>query len=512
MTNQKPKVCVPVCVREVRDLHEAIALACAHSDLIELRFDCLEPSQLSQALEQTRALISTLDRPVIVTFRPAEQGGKRALDQASRLRFQLSEKPTGAAFSDIELDLVLALAAQDSSPHYDNWAGVICSHHDFNGVPENLDQIYEQLASTPAAVLKIAVHAADITDCLPVFQLLERAQRDGRELIAIAMGAAGVATRILGPARGSFLTYGALATERGTAPGQLTARELREVYRIDQIDRQTQVTGLIGLPVGHSVSPQLQNAALAATNSNAVYLPLEVHDVSAFMQRMVNPRTRELDWRLRGLSVTAPHKLAVMEHLDWIEPAAREIGAVNTIVVAEGSLLGYNTDALAVLQPAIEKLGPLQDARCAVIGAGGAASAALWSLRQQGAMTTLFARNEVKGRALAVQFGVHCESLAGAQWTGFDLVINATPLGTSGPLAGSTPATADQLRGARLAYDLVYNPNETRFMSEARAAGCNAIGGLAMLVLQAAEQFRLWMGSEPPIDIMREAARRALGA
>jgi shikimate dehydrogenase len=245
-------------------------------------------------------------------------------------------------------------------------------------------------------------------------------------------------------------------------------------------------------------------------NLNAVYLPLEVRDVSAFMRRMVHARTRELDWNLCGLSITAPHKSAVIEYLDWIEPAAKEIGAVNTIVVSDGALHGYNTDAIAALQPVIEKLGSLRDARCAVIGAGGAASAILWSLRNEGAKAVLFARDEVKGRALASKFGANCERLEDNAFAGFELVMNATPLGTRGPLVDGTAATSDQLRGARLVYDLVYNPSETRFMREARAAGCDAIGGLRMLVLQAAEQFRLWSGTEPPVEMMRDAANRAL--
>src|SRR5260370_28737753 len=118
------------------------------------------------------------------------------------------------------------------------------------------------MAGTEARVLKIAVQADDETDCLPVFRLLERAQREGREMIAIAMGPAGIMTRILGPSRGSFLTYGALDDESATAPGQLTARELREIYRIDRIDNQTEVVGIIGNPIGHSFSPHIHNAAL----------------------------------------------------------------------------------------------------------------------------------------------------------------------------------------------------------------------------------------------------------
>src|SRR5438552_19048551 len=120
------------------------------------------------------------------------------------------------------------------------------------------------MSATPARIIKISVQANDSMDCIPIFHLLERVQREEREMIAIAMGPAGIMTRILGPSRGSFLTYGSLDDESATAPGQLTAKELREVYRIDQIDRGTEVFGIIGNPVRHSLSPQIHNAAFAA--------------------------------------------------------------------------------------------------------------------------------------------------------------------------------------------------------------------------------------------------------
>jgi shikimate dehydrogenase len=163
-----------------------------------------------------------------------------------------------------------------------------------------------------------------------------------------------------------------------------------------------------------------------------------------------------------------------------------------------------------VLQPVIEKLGPLRDARCAIVGAGGAASAALWSLRREGARATVFARNVEKGKSLAEKFAARCENLEAARFDGFDLVINATPLGTRGQRENETPAISNQLRGARFAYDLVYNPIQTRFLREAREAGCETLGGLSMLVQQATEQFKLWTGADAPIEVMRDAAGRAL--
>ena len=265
----------------------------------------------------------------------------------------------------------------------------------------------------------------------------------------------------------------------------------------------------MGLPVGHSISPWMHNAAFEAMAINAVYLPFEVRDVKGFIKRMIHPRTRELDWNFRGLSVTAPHKSAVMDQLDWIDPAAEGIGAVNTIVVEDGGLHGYNTDARGLIKPLAQKFGELRGARCAVLGAGGAARAALWGLSQEGAELTVFARNTTKAEVLAEKFDATLGTSGEAGFDGFDVVINTTPLGTVGEFEAETPATAHQLRGARLAYDLVYNPTETLFLREAKEAGCETLGGLSMLIAQAAEQFRLWTGADAPEGVMYEAAEQA---
>ena len=187
MAQSLEKICVPICVKSARDLDSAVARACEVGDLIELRFDCLEPAELGQALAVTRPLLSKLARPFIVTYRSAEEGGKCVLDREARLKFWLFDRPREAAFYDIELDLVEGLAASDFGQHDVNWSAVICSHHDYAGVPGDLEQIYERMTRTPARVMKIAVQGDDITDCIPVFDLLERARREGRELIAIAM-------------------------------------------------------------------------------------------------------------------------------------------------------------------------------------------------------------------------------------------------------------------------------------------------------------------------------------
>ncbi len=286
----------------------------------------------------------------------------------------------------------------------------------------------------------------------------------------------------------------------------MTAKELREIYRIDQIDRDTQVLGIVGQPVSHSLSPRIHNAAFAASDINAVYIPFEVRDALQFIRRMAHPKTRELDWKLSGLSVTAPHKSTVMQDLDWIDMTSKEIGAVNTIVVQDDQLRGYNTDAAGFITPVRNVFGSLKSARCAIIGAGGAARACSWALREQGADVTILAREISKAKSLADRFGLKSRDLSGVAYGDFDVVVNATPVGTRGQLENATPATAEQLYGVRLAYDLVYNPIETRFIREARAAGCDVLSGIEMLLAQAVEQFGLWTGRAPDIEVMRRAA------
>ncbi|HST53104.1 MAG TPA: shikimate dehydrogenase, partial [Pyrinomonadaceae bacterium] len=375
--------------------------------------------------------------------------------------------------------------------------------------PADLGAIYDRMTRTRARVFKIAARANAITDCVGVVRLLERARRDGRELIAVSMGEAGLLTRVLAPSRGSFLTYGSLDAAHATAPGQITARELRELYRVPLVNARTLITGLAGSPVSHSLSPRIHNSAFRALGLDAVYIPFEVADVSDFVLRMVRPSTRELSWSLRGFSVTAPHKTSFMSHLDWIEKTAREIGAVNTVVIEGDELRGYNTDAAAALKPLDGLMNP-RGTRVAIIGAGGAARALLWSLREHGARSTVFARDVERARATARDFGAEPAQVEGASFDGFDLVVNATPLGTRGASERETPATVAQLRGARVAYDLVYNPRETRFLREASAAGCATVGGLSMLVAQAAAQLKLWTGLDAPLASMKAAVEEQM--
>ena len=508
MSTAERRVCVPICETEVRALTTAIKRAAEIGNFIEVRLDCVNERDLTPAIETLRQLLPEQIRPTIITFRPQEQGGLRALTLAERLQFW-REHGLGlpAHLFDLEFDLAEEFLRKGESV---DWSRVICSTHAFSGGVADVKDLYERVARTPAQFLKVSVMLNDAVDNLEIFKLLDRAASEGRKLIAIGMGDAGVPSRILGPSRGSWLTFGSLDCDSSTGPGQLTASELRDTYQIEKITEATDIMGLIGNPIAHSLSPQTHNAVFKSANLDAVYLPFEVDDLSSFMRRMVHPATREIDWRLRGLSVTTPHKQNVMDHLDWIDPAAKEIGAVNTVVIDGKQLKGYNTDALGFTNALKTQRRELDGTRCAVIGGGGAARAAIWALLQERAEVSVFVRDIEGAKPLAETFEVPIADLHSASFDGFDVVVNTTVLGMSGLHEQQTPANAAQLRGARLAYDLVYNPTETRFLCEAEQVGCETLGGLSMFVAQAAEQFRLWTGREAPAKVMQAAAVKAL--
>ncbi|HET6862995.1 MAG TPA: type I 3-dehydroquinate dehydratase, partial [Pyrinomonadaceae bacterium] len=315
------RICVPVCEASLSNLPAAMDHAAMVADFVELRLDCLDPTELDYFDPET---LTQTPKPVILTLRSPDQGGHNRLTETQRLEFWTRWlKHSHDAFLDIESELLPLIGTASEL----DCSRVIVSQHDFAGVPDDLVAIYQTMAASPAAIGKIAVTANDVVDCLPIFDLLDRARAGDKKLIAIAMGSAGVMTRILGPSRGGFLTYAALTEDSGTAPGQTTADDLRSVYHIDTIDTDTFICGIIGMPVMHSVSPHMHNAALVAHGLNGVYLPLEVRSVESFFRRMVRPQTREFDWNLKGLSVTAPHKSAVLKYLDEIDEKAMNIGA-----------------------------------------------------------------------------------------------------------------------------------------------------------------------------------------
>ena len=503
MTNTDNRlICTPITETTPEAFLSAILEASQLADIVELRLDYLSAENRSTVLSKLPALAADpACKDLLLTFRPREQGGHQNLSLEDRQTFWRHlplEVIAASRFVDFEFDLVESWATDSPVP----WEKVICSWHNFEGTPNDLPAQYDRMAATPAAIVKIATMANRITDCLKTFELIQYAEGK-KTIIALAMSLTGVATRILSLASGSFLTFGSLRKGAESAVGQVTVSDLKNLYRVKQLNRETEIFGIIGFPVSHSRSPVMHNTVLSSYGRNAVYLPFEVQDAGEFLRDFVTPTTRKFDWNMRGLSVTIPHKLAVIPYLDYVDSTAKAIGAVNTIVLENGNLGGFNTDIVGAMKP-LEEMVELKNARVAVLGAGGSARAICYGLSQRGAETTVFARDLVKAASLTEEFTTKLERLD-AFSGGFDVVINCTPIGMLHHSEGESPLTAESLLKTKLVYDLIYTPNKTALLLNAQAAGCKTLGGISMLIGQALEQIRLWLDLEAPFELMKEA-------
>jgi len=270
----------------------------------------------------------------------------------------------------------------------------------------------------------------------------------------------------------------------------------------------TKVTGLMGCPVAHSLSPLMQNAAFAHLGLDYCYVPFLVRpeDLAAALEAI-----RALN--ISGMNVTVPHKERVMEHLDEVASEAREIGAVNTICNDGGRLVGYNTDAAGFMRALAEEGIEVRGMQVLIIGAGGAARAVAHPLCREASFLHIYNRNRERAESLRDHLArfsgtvrvASAEDMTGSGLGDIGLVINTTPLGlkTDDPL----PLEPSFLRRGQWVCDLIYH--ETRLLREARLAGCKTMDGLGMLLWQGAYAFQLWTGAAAPVDIMRGALRRS---
>ena len=452
------------------------------ADLVELRLDTVADPDVAGALADRR-------QPVVITCRPAWEGGGFAGSEIERRRILLEACRLGAEYVDVEHRAEFAgdvLGMRDGR-------GVVLSFHDFEGVPADLEERYRAMRGAGAEVVKIAAAAGSLTESLRVAAL-----GSGEEpRVLIGMGTAGIPTRVLAGRFGSCWTYAGA----GVAPGQIDLGRMRRQFRFHEISDRTAVYGVLGAPIGHSLSPAMHNAGFRASGIDAVYLPLEADGVDDFLTfaRAVG---------LRGASVTAPFKEAVTAHVGERDAASRAVGAVNTLRWFDGDAWeGLNTDVSGLLAPLAGRMS-LPGTRATVLGAGGVARAAAFALHGEGAAVTVCARRPERAAEVA---GVAPGSVAAPmppQPGSWDLLVNTTPLGTW-PEIERSPLPDGPFDG-RLVYDLVYNPAKTRLLADAERAGCDTIGGLDMLVAQATRQSAWWTGVTPSAGLFRQAAEEDL--
>jgi 3-dehydroquinate dehydratase/shikimate dehydrogenase len=278
---------------------------------------------------------------------------------------------------------------------------------------------------------------------------------------------------------------------------------MKYLYRAHKLTRRTAVYGVIGDPIGHSLSPLLHNTGFAARNLDAVYLPFLVHQLGDFLKAVP-------EFGVRGFSVTLPHKQTILKHLNECEPLAADIGAVNTVVVRRnGSLYGCNTDYVGVLR-SLEKKLPLAGSRVLIFGAGGSARAAAFALARAGAVVGICARREKAAKELAQAAGGEVVLRRALRTEFFDAILNATPIGMH-PHDGRSPLSPRELH-CRLVMDLIYRPQRTQLLKIAAQKGIATVSGVEMFLAQGVAQWEIWTEKRAPEAAMRQAVLGALRA
>ncbi len=523
---------VPIDGDTIQVVREDIAKAIDRgADAIELRVDRMPDvphEHLAGLLEHPVG-----DVPMLLAIRSTQEGGDWTGSEPQRVEC-LAELGSPARYVDVEfatwrrsttlrdaLRLVTETtddqhAAAETSLGTDRDRVLILSKHDFAGRPTSLHgDLVEMLSAGDRNVPKLAWRARTVRDNFEAFELMRSSPRP---LIAICMGPDGMASRVLAKKFGAFATFAALELGRESAPGQVTIDVLRGTYRWDAIDVKTHVYGVLGDPVGHSLSPGVHNAAFREADVNAVYLPLRVGETyEAFKAFMVEVQARRwLDFR--GFSVTLPHKAHALRFIKdtggTLTQDAHHVGAVNTMrLEPDGSWSGANTDLPAAMETIsiglAEGRAEAEAFDAAVLGAGGVARAVVAGLSDRGASVTIYNRTPAKAKALAEQFGCRhapWEERANGRQA---LIVNCTSVGLA-PDIDASPMPAGNLGAAQFVFDTIYNPLCTRLLQQAREAGCGTMGGAEMFARQAAAQFEYWTNRRMSVRFYRQATLSAL--
>ena len=492
------KVCAAVIGTTTAELIEKASRVVKETPFLEFRLDYLDkPLQAMAKIQQF--LADNTASTVIATCRRAENGGRFRGSVTAEIEVLCKAAQAGCQMLDLELESAEALKKGELAKLRDTGAGLIVSHHDFEQTGD-LEAIRKRMEPFQPDFLKIVPTAKTLVDNVTLMRFVERVS-DQAHIVGLCMGDAGVISRVLGLRAGSEFTFAAAAAGEETAPGQIAARTLVETYRVEEVDAATKVYGVAGDPVGKSLSPIMLNTAFRRETVNAVYLALQtasVEDLVALIRQIP----------IQGVSVTMPHKQAILPHLEHMDPLSQKIGAVNTILRApDGKLYGFNTDVAGIVVP-LEKRLSLKGAKVLVLGAGGSARAAVFGLRDKGAEVWLLNRTPETAAKLAKQSGAKVIKREAVPKTSFDVILNATPVGMAGQ-NGEPLLTAADLK-TKYVFDLVYNPIDTPLIRLARQQGIPVITGVEMFVQQGARQFEIWTGKPAPEEEMLRVVVHAL--
>jgi 3-dehydroquinate dehydratase/shikimate dehydrogenase len=458
--------------------------------LIELRLDFLRHAPDFKRLLADKAC------PIIATVRRPEDGGKWVGGEDARRMLLRQCIVGGFDWVDLETDVA------DHVPRFKDVRRIV-SYHNLREVPADLEQIHEHMCKQDADVVKVAVRAQKPADNLRVLDLL---RKSAKPTVALCMGDLGTPARLLAARYGAPFTYAAFNKERGIAPGMPSFAELKKVYRYDRINADTAVYGVVGDPVGHSLSPLIHNHFFRAAGLNAVYLPFRVPrgDLGAVLEQFDH-------LPVHGYSVTIPHKEAAAALAKHPDGAVARTRAANTLLRVEDGFAAFNTDYQGILDSLRAHYGAEgpRSRAALVLGAGGVARAAAFALLAEGAAVTIAGRTFERAHKLAEEVGCKCVDWAARHQGLHDLVINCTPVGMH-PNVDETPLHHSTLKPGLTVFDTVYTPETTLLVKEAQSRGCTVITGVELFVRQAALQFQHFAGKEAPLDEMRKMVRRAL--
>jgi 3-dehydroquinate dehydratase / shikimate dehydrogenase len=492
-------ICAVVVGRTAAEMRGGLRLALHGARTIELRLDWLrgqgEIERMVGWIAANRRRLGVGSRvTLIATCRRVSAGGKFRGNVAREVEILRAAAASGCEWVDFEIESAEKIS-REKFRGLRGCARVLVSFHDFRRTPSDLRRVTKRLARVGGDAIKIAAQARGLRDASRV---LETA-RTSRRVVAVPMSDAAAAARILALRAGSELAYAPVG--EASAPGQISLEQMTSLYRADRLTRRTRVYAVIGDPIGHSLSPQLQNAGFRARRMDAVYVPVLVRDLQDFLAA-IGPLG------ISGFSVTLPHKEAILRYLDDCDPLAAEIGAVNTVVVrGGGKLFGYNTDYVGVLR-ALERRLPLVGSSVLVLGAGGSARAVAFALGRAGANIRICARRLGKARLLARATGGEATERRHLRSEFFDAIVNTTPVGMF-PRVGESPLEARELN-CRLVFDLIYRPGETRLLRLARRRGIETVSGLEMFVAQGTAQWEIWTGERAPVREMAEAVKQVI--
>jgi len=463
-------ICTPITASRTKEALKDIEKA-KDADLIELRLDLIKDIN-EKNLEK---LIKKTKKKKIVTDR--------------KKRLVLIQKSIELKADFVDLDISTGEKQIKNIIKGKKKTKIIVSFHNFKKTDKKeVLRKYNQIKKLNADIIKIATFAKNIDDNKIIFDLIKKSKKENKKIITLCMGEKGEISRILSPLFGAKLTFGSLEKGKESAPGQLTAKELKNTFRINKLkNKKIKIFGLVGNPVKQSKGVIIHNKSFDKLGLNNIYVNFLVEDLGTFVKNF-----KEM---ISGLSVTIPHKQDIMKKLDKIDPIAKKIGAVNTVIKKKGKLIGHNTDVKGAID-AIKIKTKIKNKKVLLIGSGGVARAIAFGIKNEKGKLIILNRTVKKAKKLAKEIKCKGDGLDKLKrQNNIDIIINGTSIGMF-PNENKTPIDNDILKKivkkSTVVFDSVYNPEKTKMLKDASSLGCKIVSGDKMFINQAKEQLKLF--------------------